>query len=66
MIKNIPNKFTRKMLLDIINQNFKGTYDLFILPTDTNGYKNFGYSFINFTCSYYISYFYFLFKGKNG
>ena len=64
MIKNIPNKFTRKMLLDIINQNFKGTYDLFILPTDSNGYKNFGYSFINFACCYYIPYFYFLFNGK--
>ena len=64
MIKNIPNKFQRDLLLKIINQNFKGAYDLFILPTDANGYKNFGYSFINFTCSYYIPYFYFLFNNK--
>ena len=64
MIKNIPNKFTRDMLLAIIDQNFKYAYDLFILPTDVNGYKNFGYAFINFTCSYYIPYFYFLFNGK--
>lgn len=64
MIKNIPNKFTRDMLLNIIDQNFKGAYDLFILPTDVNRYKNFGYSFINFTCSYYIPYFYFIFNGK--
>ena len=64
MIKNIPNKFTRDLLLNIIDQNFKGTYDLFILPTDANRYKNFGYAFINFICSYYIPYFYCSFNGK--
>ena len=64
MIKNIPNKFNKDLLLSIINQNFKGTYDLFILPTDINKYKNFGYAFINFTSSYYIPYFYFMFNGK--
>ena len=64
MIKNIPNKFNRDLLLNIIDQNFKGAYDIFILPTDVNGYKNFGYSFINFTCCYYIPYFYYLFNGK--
>ena len=64
MIKNIPNKFNRDLLLSIINQNFRTAYDLFILPTDSYRYKNFGYSFINFTCSYYIPYFYFLFHKK--
>ena len=64
MIKNIPNKFNRELLLSIINQNFKGTYDLFILPTDIKKYKNFGYAFINFTSSYYIPYFYYMFNGK--
>ena len=64
MIKNIPNKFNRELLLKIINFNFRGTFDLFILPTDINKYKNFGYAFINFTSSYYIPYFYFMFNGK--
>ncbi len=64
MIKNIPNKFTRDMLINIINQNFRGTYDLFILPTDSNKFKNFGYAFINFTNSYYIPYFYYMFNGN--
>ena len=64
MIKNIPNKFNRDSILKIINQNFEGAYDLFILQTESNGHKNLGYSFINFTCSYYIPYFYHLFNGK--
>ena len=64
MIKNIPNKFTRDLLVSTIDQNFKGTYDLFILPTDGNRNKNFGYSFINFLSSYFIPYFYFMFNNK--
>ena len=64
MIKNIPNKFSGELLLNIINQNFKGAYNIFILPTDSNKYKNFGYAFINFNCCYYIPYFYYLFNGK--
>ena len=65
MIKNIPNKFTRDLLLNTIDQNFKGTYDLFILPTDGSKNKNFGYSFINFLSCYFIPYFYSQFNKKN-
>ena len=32
MIKNIPNKFTREKLLGLIDKNFEGAYDLFIMP----------------------------------
>ena len=64
MIKNIPNKFTREKLLELIDKNFKGTYDLFILPKDGNKNRNFGYSFINFISSYYIPYFYSVFNSK--
>lgn len=61
MIKNIPNKFTREMLISIIDYKFKGCYDLFIFPQDANKCKNFGYGFINFIHPFYIPYFYFLF-----
>ena len=64
MIKNIPNKFTREKLLEFIDKNFEGTYDLFILPKDGNKNRNFGYSFINFISSYSIPYFYHEFNGR--
>ena len=64
MIKNIPNKFNREILLSIIDQNFSGTYDIFILPTDLSKNKNFGYAFINFISSYYVPNFYYMFNGK--
>ena len=64
MIKNIPNKFTREKLLELIDINFTGTYDLFILPKDGNKNRNFGYAFINFISSYSIPYFYYTFTGK--
>ncbi|KAJ8420480.1 hypothetical protein Cgig2_030934 [Carnegiea gigantea] len=34
MIKNIPNKYTSKMLLAVIDENHKGTYDFLYLPID--------------------------------
>ena len=34
MIKNIPNKYTSKLLRDKINLTFKDKYDFFYLPMD--------------------------------
>ncbi|KAG6480018.1 hypothetical protein ZIOFF_063495 [Zingiber officinale] len=34
MIKNIPNKYTSKMLLSAIDENHRGTYDFIYLPID--------------------------------
>ena len=34
MIKNIPNKYTQRMLLQLIEERFRGHFDFFYLPID--------------------------------
>lgn len=64
MIKNIPNKYTKKMLLKEIEQNFKDKFDFFYLPIDFNNNCNMGYAFINFTSVETVKNFYVEFNAK--
>ncbi|XP_057852342.2 protein MEI2-like 2 [Cryptomeria japonica] len=64
MIKNIPNKYTSKMLLAAIDENHRGTYDFLYLPIDFKNKCNVGYAFINMISPANIVPFYEAFNGK--
>jgi len=50
MLRNIPNKYTRDMLVEQLNKHLKGQFDFVYLPIDFKNKCNVGYGFINF-CS---------------
>ena len=64
MIKNIPNKYTLKSLVEDLNAELKGKYDLLYLPLDYVNNCNLGFAFINFVESFHIILFFELFRGK--
>lgn len=63
MIKNIPNRYSKEMMMDMIDKDFKSTYNFFYLPIDFERDANVGYAFVNFLKSKTIRDFYLKFSG---
>ena len=65
MIKNIPNKYTHEMLIELIEKTHRGTFDYLYLPIDFQNHCNVGYAFINMRSTSAVLTFYNAFHGSS-
>eukprot|EP00438_Fugacium_kawagutii_P018468 Skav204797 [mRNA] locus=scaffold763:452964:459404:+ [translate_table: standard] len=64
MLRNLPNNYTRSMLLQLLNeQGFLGKYDFFYLPMDFDRKANLGYAFVNLVSADHVDEFWRIFHG---
>jgi RNA recognition motif-containing protein len=64
MLRNLPNNYTRDMLLQHIDaMGFCGLYDFFYMPIDFNSKASMGYAFVNLICPEYAQNFMTSFEG---
>jgi RNA recognition motif 2 len=64
MIRNIPNKYSAKMMLAALEEDNCGRFDFLYYPLDFKNNCGVGYAFINFTAPRYIVPFYLEFHGR--
>jgi len=65
MMRNLPNRYTQRMLLDeICSGSAVGTFDFLYLPVDPNTNANKGYAFINFLEPSFAWHFKCIYEGK--
>jgi hypothetical protein len=64
IIRNIPNKYTKTLLIKELNENFQNKYDIVYLPQDYINNSNLGFGFINFVNPLHIILFYQEFVNK--
>lgn len=64
MMRNLPNDYTRGMLLDLLcKEGFAGFFDFVYLPIDFRSCSGLGYAFVNFTSLVSAEKFYHHFTG---
>jgi len=67
MLRNIPNNYTRVMVLALLDaEGFAGCYDFFYLPIDFHSRASLGYAFVNLVSAYKVLDFWRNFDGFNG
>jgi len=66
MLRNLPNNYSRTMLIKLIdNEGFGGQYDFIYLPMDFKSHASLGYAFVNLIDSDQATRFFEAFEGFN-